>query len=187
MWSGIVTKDGVAQFGYFDCKFILQTALGFEVTNNTQYLEDDCLRIRVKEVAIYSVTDIPKVPSWQDPTLSSQSVSEFTSSQSASSSITSTTAHLFHSPSWLQDAIECFYQWWCLTKRKPLSTCTQSPALDKQSEGGLPSALRLNVGGSNFFAPHAIWRMANVVTLGAGSELIPQWLGHWSGNCSQTG
>ena len=57
---------------------ISHSALSYNQTTNAQYLEDDCLHIRVKEVAFYSIPDVPKVPSWQDPNLPSQSVYEFT-------------------------------------------------------------------------------------------------------------
>ena len=67
------------------------------------------MRIRVKEVAFYSIPDVPKVPSWQDPSLPSQSVCEFTLYEFSKCKTVQQRVlqhTFFHSPSWLQDAIE---------------------------------------------------------------------------------
>ena len=42
------------------------------------YLQDDCLRLRVKTVAVYSTPLLLKTPAWQDPLTASQSLCEFT-------------------------------------------------------------------------------------------------------------
>ena len=59
--------------------FIAHSALTYNASTNTQYLEDDCLHFRVKEAAVlYSSPSISEFPSWQDSTLPSQSLCEFT-------------------------------------------------------------------------------------------------------------
>ena len=68
----------VAKYGYTNYILILQSALDFDAKANTQYLEDDCLRIRVKEIIAYSTPSVPKVPSWKFPSLPSSWVCEFT-------------------------------------------------------------------------------------------------------------
>ena len=68
----------IAEYGYLEQKFIPHFAISYDSFTNTQYLQDDCLRFRVKEVALYSTPSIPKIPSWQDPTLLSTSLFEFT-------------------------------------------------------------------------------------------------------------
>ena len=68
----------IAQYGYLEDHFVPHSALAYNSATNTQYLQDDCLRLRVKEVAVYSAPSIPQVLSWQDPNLPSQSVFEFT-------------------------------------------------------------------------------------------------------------
>ena len=61
--SDQVLESNVAKRGYCDHKFIFQSSLAFDAKANTQYLEDDCLRIRVKEMVVYSTLSVPKVPS----------------------------------------------------------------------------------------------------------------------------
>ena len=46
--------------------------------NPTEYLQDDCLRLRVVDVAVYSTPLLSKIPSWQDPHTADQSVCDFT-------------------------------------------------------------------------------------------------------------
>ena len=48
-------------------KFITQSSLSYDRTNNTEYLHNDSLRWRVKQVAVYSTPLLLKTPSWQDP------------------------------------------------------------------------------------------------------------------------
>ena len=45
---------------------------------NTEYLQDDCLRLRVVDVAVYSTPLLSKTPSWQDPHTATQSACAFT-------------------------------------------------------------------------------------------------------------
>ena len=54
-------------------EFISHLSL-FSPTNNTKYLNDnDCLRLRVKEVIFFSTKHLHKIPSWQDPLTITQS------------------------------------------------------------------------------------------------------------------
>ena len=53
-------------------------SLVFNADTNTEYLQDDCLRLRVVDVAVYSTPLFLKTPSWQDPHTATQSVCEFT-------------------------------------------------------------------------------------------------------------
>ena len=69
-------KDIGSGFGHQ--KFISHSSLSYNSTTNTEYLQDDCLRLRVKEVAVYSTPLLHKTPSWQDHLNASQSVCEFT-------------------------------------------------------------------------------------------------------------
>ena len=59
-------------------RFISHTDLSYNPTTNTEYLQDDCLRLRVSDVIFYSTALLHKTPSWQDPLTTTQSVCEFT-------------------------------------------------------------------------------------------------------------
>ena len=69
--EGLRRSHGVRQF-------ISHSSLSYNSTTNTEYLLDDCLRLRIRAVALYSTPDICKTPTWQDPLTSSQSPCEFT-------------------------------------------------------------------------------------------------------------
>ena len=58
--------------------FISHTDLSYNPAINTEYLQDDCLRLRVSDVVVYSTALLHKTPSWQDPLATNQSVCEFT-------------------------------------------------------------------------------------------------------------
>ena len=58
--------------------FISHSSLLYNPDTNTEYLQDDCLRLRVVDVAVYSTPLLSKTPSWQDPHTATQSVCEFT-------------------------------------------------------------------------------------------------------------
>ena len=58
--------------------FITHSSLFYNPDTNTEYLQDDCLRLRVVDVAVYSTPLLLKTPSWQDPHTATQSVCEFT-------------------------------------------------------------------------------------------------------------
>ena len=74
-----VTKGDIG-IGLGDCEFISHSgsSLSYNSTTNTEYLQDDCLRLRVKEVIVYSNPVLPKTPFWQDHHNPSQLVCEFT-------------------------------------------------------------------------------------------------------------
>ena len=59
-------------------QFISHFSLLYNSNTNTQYIQDDCLCLRVKAIAVYYTPHVPKIPSWQDPLTPSQSVYEFT-------------------------------------------------------------------------------------------------------------
>ena len=54
------------------------TALSYDPASNTEYLHNDSLLLRVKQVAVYSTPLLLKTPSWQDPSNVSQFMCEFT-------------------------------------------------------------------------------------------------------------
>ena len=58
--------------------FISHSSLLYNPDTNTEYLQDDCLRLRVVDVAVYSTPLLSKTPSWQDPHTATQSVCDFT-------------------------------------------------------------------------------------------------------------
>ena len=68
---------GEGEFGISQ-DFISHCSLSYDPTTNTEYLHDDCLRLRAKTVAIYSTPLLLKTPAWQDPLTASQSLCEFT-------------------------------------------------------------------------------------------------------------
>ena len=78
--------------------FISHTDLSCNSTTNTEYLQNDCLRLRVSDVFVYSTDLLHKTPSWQDPLtlLTSQCVSSHSqNSPNASSYTTYITVHHF--------------------------------------------------------------------------------------------
>ena len=58
--------------------FISHSSLLYNPDTNTEYLQDNCLRLRVVDVAVYSTPLLSKTPSWQDPHTATQSVCDFT-------------------------------------------------------------------------------------------------------------
>ena len=48
-------------------KFIAHSALLYNASSGTQYLQNDCLYFRVDEITTYSVPPLSKVPRWLDP------------------------------------------------------------------------------------------------------------------------
>ena len=57
---------------------LISHSLLYNPDTNTEYLQDDCLRLRVVDVAVYSTPLLSKIPSWQDPHTATQSVCDFT-------------------------------------------------------------------------------------------------------------
>ena len=47
-------------------EFILCSKLNYNNTTNTEYLQNDCLRFKVKEVVVYSTPHFSKIPIWQN-------------------------------------------------------------------------------------------------------------------------
>jgi len=75
--SRVIDKELEIATGYGYPQFISHSNLKYNSTTNTEYLYDDCLRLRVG-VAMYSTALLHKTPSWQDPLTTTQSVCEFT-------------------------------------------------------------------------------------------------------------
>ena len=74
--SRVINKEAGPGLGI--TKFIPHADLSS--TTNTEYLQDDYLKIRVS-VGVYSTLLVPPCPSWQDPLINSQSPFEFTISE----------------------------------------------------------------------------------------------------------
>ena len=70
-------KELVYSAGWGHDRFFPHSSLSYTPSTNTEYLEEDCLHLRVKEVIFYSSTLLYPTLSWQD-TLNTQSVCEFT-------------------------------------------------------------------------------------------------------------
>ena len=62
----------------FTNKFIPHSSLSYNSTTNTEYLQNDCVRLRVSKVILYSTALLNKTPSWQNPHNGYQSLHEFT-------------------------------------------------------------------------------------------------------------
>ena len=73
-----VTKENYALSSLGLHQFISHFSLLCNPDTNTEYLQDDCLRLRVVDVAVYSTPLLLKTPSWQEPHTATQSVCEFT-------------------------------------------------------------------------------------------------------------
>ena len=59
-------------------QFILHSSLSYNSTTNTEYLQNDCVRLRVSKVILYSTALLNKTPSWQYSHNGYQSLHEFT-------------------------------------------------------------------------------------------------------------
>ena len=74
----VVFTGGIVGNSFGFGKFISHSSLPHNHSTNTEFLRNDSLYLRVKEVAVYS-TLLPKTPSWQDPASNAfDSVCEFT-------------------------------------------------------------------------------------------------------------
>ena len=58
--------------------FISHSSLSYNSTTNTEYLQNDCVRLRVSELILYSTALLNKTPSWQNPHNGYKSLYEFT-------------------------------------------------------------------------------------------------------------
>ena len=95
-YTSRVYKKEYTPNGLGTSHFIIHSSLLYDTDTNTEYLQDDCLRLRVVDVAVYSTPLLSKTPSWQDPPhcYPSQCVtSHWLNSPNASSSTMSTTVH----------------------------------------------------------------------------------------------
>ena len=70
--------QGTAGNSFGFVQFISQSSLSYDPASNTEYLHNDSLLLRVKQVAVYSTPLLLKTPSWQDPSNVSQFMCEFT-------------------------------------------------------------------------------------------------------------
>ena len=75
--SNLVTKEGIKR-SPINSLFIPHSSLSYSSTTNTEYLQNDCVRLRVSKVILYSPTLLNKTPSWQNPHNGYQSLHEFT-------------------------------------------------------------------------------------------------------------
>ena len=77
--SRVVDKKTAAlAYGLGNPKFISHADPSYNPTTNTEYLQDDCLQIRVSDIVVYSTALLHKTPSWQESLTTNQSVGEFT-------------------------------------------------------------------------------------------------------------
>ena len=73
-----VTETNTASGGWGMPKYILHTSLIHDPTTNTEYVQDDCLRLRVSTVNVYSGPLLLKTPAWQDSPATTKPLIEFT-------------------------------------------------------------------------------------------------------------
>ena len=75
--NNLVTKKGTRRSPIYT-NFIPHSSLSYNSTTNTEYLQNDCVRLRVSKVILYSTALLNKTPSWQNPHNGYQSLHEFT-------------------------------------------------------------------------------------------------------------
>ena len=75
--NDLVTDRGVKRSPILT-KFFSHSSLSYNSTTNTEYLQNDCVRLRVSKVILYSTALLNKTPSWQNPHNGYQSLHEFT-------------------------------------------------------------------------------------------------------------
>ena len=69
--------EGEQASGWGAHKFISYSSLDYNSNTNTEYLQDDCLRFRVKNFIVYSTPLCVKKPSWQGPGVNSYTITCF--------------------------------------------------------------------------------------------------------------
>ena len=74
--SNLVSKKGKRSL--ISSLFSLHSSLSYNSTTNTEYLQNDCVRLRVNKVVVYSTALLSKTPSWQNPHNGYQSLYKFT-------------------------------------------------------------------------------------------------------------
>ena len=72
-----VSREGI-KLSPIRSVFIPHSSLSYNSTTNTEYLQNDCVRLRVSKVILYSTALLNKTPSWQNPHNGYQSLHEFT-------------------------------------------------------------------------------------------------------------
>ena len=72
-----VSPGGIKMSPIFN-EFISHSSLFYNSTTNTEYLQNDCVRLRVNKVILYSTALLNKTPSWQNSHNGYQSLHEFT-------------------------------------------------------------------------------------------------------------
>ena len=73
----LVTEKGMKRSPIYT-RFVSHSLLSYDSTTNTEYLQNDCLQLRVNEVILYSTALINKTPFWQYLNNGYQSLHEFT-------------------------------------------------------------------------------------------------------------
>lgn len=75
----VVSGEQSTTKGWGHSTFIKHSSLAYDPAANTEYLQDDCLRLRVKELVMYSNAP-PPLPSWlnKEPSLCVFTVTDFT-------------------------------------------------------------------------------------------------------------
>ena len=58
-------------------QFVPYSTLSYNHSKNTEFLRNDCIHIKVKSVDVYSSHNIPKAPSWKQPSHDSQELHRF--------------------------------------------------------------------------------------------------------------
>ena len=71
------SREGI-ELSSMHSPFISHSSLSYNSTTNTEYLQNDCVRLRVSKVILYSTALLNKTPSWQNPHNGYQSLHEFT-------------------------------------------------------------------------------------------------------------
>ena len=77
-YTNRVSETNMANYGWGETECIPHTALTHDPTTNTEYVQDDCLRLRVSAVNVYSGPLVLKTPAWQDSSATTKPLLEFT-------------------------------------------------------------------------------------------------------------
>ena len=72
-----VSREGI-KLSQIRSIFIPHSSLSYNSATNAEYLQNDCVRLRVSKVILYSTALLNKIPSWQNPHNGYQSLYEFT-------------------------------------------------------------------------------------------------------------
>ena len=75
--NNLMTEKGMRR-SVIRAQFIPHSSLSYNSATNTEYLQNDCVRLRVSKVILYSTALLNKTPSWQNPHNGYQSLHEFT-------------------------------------------------------------------------------------------------------------